>query len=105
MDSSENISEKIQEYEKEFRQEIIVYKLILGKFLHVDYNAIYNEKGVSEKCYKIYTIILEFMFNIDEWTFDFKDLIKAKQFLIRGENLRVNNLENKNNNEYLKENF
>jgi len=54
---------------------------------------IYNEKGVCEKCYKIYTIILEFMRNNDECTVDFKVLIKAKQFLIRGENLRVNKLE------------
>ena len=99
MDSSEKISDKIQEYEKEFKQEIIVYRPTPGKFLHVDYNDMYTEKGVCEKCYKIYTIILEFMRNIDECTAEFKDLIKAKQFLIKGENLRVNNFEDKNSND------
>ena len=99
MDSCERISDKIQEYENEFKQNIIVYTPTPGKFLHVDYNDMYTEKGVCEKCYKIYTIILEFMRNIDECTQEFKDLIKAKQFLIRGENLRVNNFEDKNSND------
>ena len=99
MDSTEKIAEKIQEYENEFKQEIIVYNPTPGKFLHVDYNDMYTEKGVCEKCYKIYSIILEFMRNIDECTAEFKSLIKAKQFLIRGENLRINNFEDKNSND------
>ena len=99
MDSSEKIAEKIHEYENEFKQQIIVYTPKPGKFLHVDYNDMYTEKGVCEKCYKIYTIILEFMRNIDECTAEFKSLIKAKQFLIKGENLRVNNFEEKNSND------
>ena len=99
MDSTEKICDKINEYENEFKQEIIVYTPTPGKFLHVDYNDMYTEKGVCEKCYKIYTIILEFMRNIDECTAEFKSLIKAKQFLIKGENLRINNFEDKNNND------
>ena len=99
MDSTEKIAEKIQEYENEFKQEIIVYTPTPGKFLHVDYNDMYTEKGVCEKCYKIYTIILQFMKNIDECTAEFKSLIKAKQFLIKGENLRVSNFEDKNTND------
>ena len=39
------------------------------------------------------------MRNIDECTAEFKSLTKAKQFLIKGENLRVNNFEDKNNND------
>ena len=99
MDSTEKIAEKIQEYENEFKQEIIVYTPTPGKFLHVDYNDMYTEKGVCEKCYKVYTIILEFMKNIDECTAEFKSLIKAKQFLIKGENLKVSNFEDKNSND------
>ena len=99
MDSTEKIAEKIQEYENEFKQEIIVYIPTPGKFLHVDYNDMYTEKGVCEKCYKIYTIILEFMRNIDECTAEFKSLIKAKQFLIKGENLKISNFEDKNSND------
>ena len=99
MDSTERIAEKIQEYEKEFKQQIIVYTPTPGKFLHVDYNDMYTEKGVCEKCYKIYTIILEFIRNIDECTAEFKSLLKAKKFLIKGENLRINNFEEKNSND------
>ena len=99
MESTEKIAQKIKEYENEFKQEIIVYIPTPGKFLHVDYNDMYTEKGVCEKCYKIYTIILEFMRNIDECTAEFKSLIKAKQFLIKGENLRISNFEDKNNND------
>ena len=99
LDSYEKISEKIQEYEDEFKQEIIVYTPDPGKFLHVDYNDMYTDKGVCQKCYKIYTLILEFMDNIDECTAEFKSLIKAKRFLIKGENLQINNYDDKNGNE------
>ena len=99
IDSYEKISEKIQEYENEFKQEIIVYIPTPGKFLHVDYNDMYTDKGVCKKCYKIYTLILEFFGNIDECTAEFKNLIKAKKFLIKGENLRLNNYDDKSGNE------
>ena len=99
MDSYEKIEEKIQEYEKELKQEIIVYTPTPGKFLHVDYNDMYAIKGVCKKCYKIYTLILEFLDNIDECTAEFKSLIKAKRFLIQGENLQINNYDNKTGNE------
>ena len=99
LDSYEKISEKIQEYENEFKQEIIVYIPTPGKFLHVDYNDMYSDKGVCQKCYKIYTLILEFLNNIDECTAEFKNLIKAKKFLIKGENLQINNYDEKSGNE------
>ena len=99
MDSYEKIAEKIQEYEDEFKQEIIVYTPTPGKFLHVDYNDMYTDKGVCQKCYKIYTLILEFLGNIDECTAEFKNLIKAKKFLIKGENLQINNYDEKSGNE------
>ena len=99
MDSYEKIAEKIQEYEDEFKQEIIVYTPTPGKFLHVDYNDMYADKGVCKKCYKIYTLILEFLGNIDECTAEFKSLIKAKKFLIKGENLQINNYDDKSGNE------
>ena len=51
MDSYEKISEKIQEYENEFKQEIIVYIPTPSKFLHVDYNDMYTDKGVCKKCF------------------------------------------------------
>ena len=99
MDSYEKISEKINEYENEFKQEIIVYTPTPGKFLHVDYNDMYSEKGVCQKCYKIYKLILEFLSNIDECTAEFKNLIKARKFLIKGENLQINNYDDKTGNE------
>ena len=99
MDSYEKISEKIQEYENEFKQEIIVYTPTPGKFLHIDYNDMYSDKGVCQKCYKIYTLILEFLRNINECTAEFKNLIKAKKFLIKGENLQINNYDDKSGNE------
>ena len=99
MESSVKITRKIIEYENEFKQEIIVYRPTPGKFLHVDYNDMYTECGVCEKCYKIYTIILDFMKNIDECTAEFKSLTKAKNFLIRGESLKTNNFEDKNTND------
>ena len=55
MDSYEKIAEKIQEYEDEFKQEIIVYTPTPGKFLHVDYNDMYTDKGVCQKCSYTYT--------------------------------------------------
>ena len=99
MDSYEKISEKIQEYENEFKQEIIVYTPTPGKFLHIDYNDMYSDKGVCQKCYKIYTLILEFLRNINECTAEFKNLIKAKKFLIKGENLQINNYDEKSGND------
>ena len=59
----------------------------------------YSDKGVCQKCYKIYTLILEFLNNIDECTAEFKNLIKAKKFLIKGENLQINNYDEKSGNE------
>ena len=99
MNSYERISEKIQEYENEFKQEIIVYKPTPGKFLNSDFNNMYTDKGVCQKCYKIYTLILEFLSNIDECTAEFKSLIRAKRFLIKGENLQINNYDDKSGNE------
>ena len=98
-DSYDKIYEKINEYENEFKQEIIIYTPTPGKFLHIDFNDMYTEKGVCKKCYKIYTLILEFLSNIDECTAEFKSLIKAKKFLIKGENLKINNYDDKNSND------
>ena len=101
-DSDEEIDklydpEKIKQYfeNKKIQQQktIILYVPKPNKFQHINYDYMYDEKGICENCFKIYNIIKNFMSNIDECTSQFKSLTKARDVLLKGENLKTSSFD------------
>ena len=89
--------EKIKQYfeNKKIQQQktIILYVPKPNKFQHINYDYMYDEKGICDNCFKIYNIIKNFMSNIDECTSQFKSLTKARDVLLKGENLKTSSFD------------
>jgi hypothetical protein len=79
-------SEK-EENEKVNKNVITLYTPKPGKFDHVNHDAMYSKKSVCNSCYIIYSLIHNFLNNIDETTAQFKSLSKARDLLIQGDKL------------------
>lgn len=60
------------------------------KFSHINYDEMYIEKNICENCFKIYSLIDNFLSQIDENSNQFVSFAKAKDILLRGENLKSN---------------
>ena len=69
---------------------ISLYTPTPNKFSHINYDEMYVEKNVCENCFKIYTLISNFLSHIDENSNELISFSKAKDLLLRGENLKPN---------------
>lgn len=67
---------------------ITLYHPTPQKFDHINYDTMYSKKYVCNNCYTIYTLIQNFLSNIDETTSQFKSLAKAKDLLLQGDKLK-----------------
>ena len=101
-DSDEEIDklytpEKVKQYfeNKKIQQQktIVLYVPKPNKFHHINNDYMYDEKGICDNCFKIYNIIKNFMSNIDECTSQFKSLTKARDVLLKGENLKTSSFD------------
>jgi hypothetical protein len=87
------IKQYFENKKKHHQKTIILYTPTPNKFQHINYDYMYDEKGICENCYKIYNIIKNFISNIDECTSQFKSLTKARDILLKGENLKTSSFD------------
>ena len=87
------IKQYFENKKKQHQKTIILYTPTPNKFQHINYDYMYDEKGICENCYKIYNIIKNFISNIDECTSQFKSLTKARDILLKGENLKTSSFD------------
>ena len=69
---------------------VSLYTPTPNKFSHINYDEMYVEKNVCENCFKIYTLISNFLSHIDENSNELVSFSKAKDLLLKGENLKPN---------------
>lgn len=67
---------------------VTLYTPTPKKFDHINHDNIYSRKHVCNNCYTIYTLVQNFLCNIDETTSQFISLSKAKDLLLQGDNLK-----------------
>ena len=76
---------------------VTVYTPTPYKFNHINYDEMYIEKHVCENCFKIYSLINEFLKHVGKNATQFESFNKVKELLLRGDNLKLNIYEDGNN--------
>ena len=96
---SENLSNNSSEQELQTsgKNTVTLYTPTPGKFTHMNYDEMYIEKNICENCFKIYSLINDFLSHIGRNAAHFESFSKVKELLLRGDNLKANAYEDNNN--------